>query len=171
MHYAIAPSSDPGRRFAVDSTGRVRLQRGLDREASPHHTVLVLAMDRGEPPRTSTATLLITLSDINDNAPHVASPDGIFVTENSGPQHVADLTLDDPDDWSLGHGPPFSVTLDSHAPRHIKETFAVDFDQSKCLPEAFFCRFPSLAASSVGPSIHDSLCKYVTLLRTPQVFP
>ncbi|XP_063593784.1 putative neural-cadherin 2 [Penaeus indicus] len=129
VHYAIEPSSDPGRRFAVDSTGRVRLQRGLDREASPHHTVLVLAMDRGEPPRTSTATLLITLSDINDNAPHVASPDGIFVTENSGPQHVADLTLDDPDDWSLGHGPPFSVALDSHAPRHIKETFAVDFDQ------------------------------------------
>lgn len=164
MHYAIAPSSDPGRRFAVDSTGRVRLQRGLDREASPHHTVLVLAMDRGEPPRTSTATLLLTLSDINDNAPHVASPDGIFVTENSGPQHVADLTLDDPDDWSLGHGPPFSVALDSHAPRHIKETFAVDFDQSKYLSKGFIGLFPSLAVS-VSSNIHDSLCKYAMLLR------
>ncbi|XP_047482155.1 putative neural-cadherin 2 [Penaeus chinensis] len=130
VHYSIAPGSDPGRRFVVDSVGRVRLQRLLDREAAARHEVRVLAVDEGAPPRTATATLSLSLTDVNDNAPHVAHQDPILVPENTRPGHVATLALDDPDDWSLGHGPPFAARLDDNAAPDIKNTFAVEFDQS-----------------------------------------
>lgn len=115
----------------MDSFGHVQLRRSLDREAAAYHTVRVLAVDSGFPALTATASLLLTVTDVNDNAPHVANPDTLVVPENSGPRHVADLRLDDSDDWSLGHGPPFTVKLDDNAPAHIKKAFAVDFDESK----------------------------------------
>ncbi|XP_069196001.1 putative neural-cadherin 2 isoform X2 [Procambarus clarkii] len=129
VRYTIDPSSDPFRLFAVDSAGRVHLRRQLDREAAPRHVVHVLAVDSGVPARTSTATLLLDVTDVNDNGPNVANPNTLYVLENSGPRHVGDLKLDDADDWSLGHGPPFTVKLADDAPAHIKETFAVDFDE------------------------------------------
>ncbi|XP_042237522.1 putative neural-cadherin 2 isoform X2 [Homarus americanus] len=129
VRYTIDPSSDPFRLFAVDSVGRVHLRRQLDREAAERHVVRVLAVDSGAPALTATATILLTVTDVNDNAPNVANPDTLYVLENSGPRHVGDLKLDDADDWSLGHGPPFTVQLADDAPTHIKENFAVDFDE------------------------------------------
>ncbi|XP_069191341.1 LOW QUALITY PROTEIN: putative neural-cadherin 2 [Procambarus clarkii] len=128
IHYAIDPSSDPGRRFAVDSEGRVRLRRVLDREAAAGHTVRVLAVDGGDPARTGTATLQLTVTDVNDNPPHVSGPALLQVPENSGPRHVAHITLDDADDWTLGHGPPFTIALAEDVATHVKQDFAVDFD-------------------------------------------
>ncbi|ROT68712.1 neural-cadherin-like [Penaeus vannamei] len=98
---------------------------------------------RGAPPRTATATLSLSLTDVNDNAPHVARRDPILVPENTRPGHVAALALDDPDDWSLGHGPPFTARLDDNAAPDIKNTFAVEFDQSRCPPRPLG-RQPSL---------------------------
>ncbi|KAK8405263.1 hypothetical protein O3P69_001675 [Scylla paramamosain] len=128
VRYTIDPLSDPFRLFAVDSSGHVWLRRTLDRESAKSHAVKVLAVDSGVPALTSTATLLLAVTDVNDNAPNVANPDTLYIPENSGPRHVADLLLDDADDWSKGHGPPFSVTLDQRAPDDIKKTFAVDFN-------------------------------------------
>nr|XP_053646348.1 neural-cadherin-like [Cherax quadricarinatus] len=128
IHYDIEPSSDPGRRFTVDSEGRVRLRRVLDREAAAGHAVLVLAVDGGDPARTATATLLITVTDVNDNAPHVSGPALLQVSENSGPLQVAHITLDDADDWTLGHGPPFTIALATNVSDNLKQDFAVDFD-------------------------------------------
>ena len=50
--------------------------------------------------------------------------------ENTPGHHVATLTLDDLDDWSKGHGPPFSMKLDPRAPQYIRDTVAVEFDPS-----------------------------------------
>lgn len=115
----------------MDSEGRVRLQRVLDRETATAHRVRVLAVDGGDPARTATATLLLTVTDVNDNAPHVAGPGLLQVPENSGPRHIARITLDDADDWRLGHGPPFTAKLDEAASADNKEDFAVDFDASE----------------------------------------
>ena len=56
----MAPASDPGGQFDVDSGGTVLLVGGLDREAADTHSVLVLAVDQGVPPRTATATLSVS---------------------------------------------------------------------------------------------------------------
>lgn len=58
----------------MDEEGGVSLRRVLDREGEAAHRVLVLAVDGGEPARTATATLLLTVTDVNDNPPHVSGP-------------------------------------------------------------------------------------------------
>lgn len=55
------PASDPSGRFAVGGEGEVRVVRPLDREAARAHTVLVWALDDGDPPNTATATLHVSV--------------------------------------------------------------------------------------------------------------
>ena len=55
--------------FEVDNTGIIRAITTLDRETSGQKVFKVLAMDHGKPPRTSTATVMLTILDVNDNRP------------------------------------------------------------------------------------------------------
>ncbi|XP_050723127.1 putative neural-cadherin 2 isoform X2 [Eriocheir sinensis] len=128
VQYRVAPSSDPRRQFAVDESGAVRLVGGLDREAADTHSVLVWAVDDGSPPRTATATLAINVTDVNDNPPFLAEPREVQVTENSEAQQVAEVKLNDPDDWRQGHGPPFTIALDPRAPPHVTDSVRVTLD-------------------------------------------
>ena len=60
-------------RFAIgESSGVLTVLAPLDREQQESVSLVVLAADRGTPPRTSTATVDIHLRDMNDNAPQVA---------------------------------------------------------------------------------------------------
>lgn len=59
VQYRVGLSSDPGCHFDVEETGTVRLVGELDREVAHTHSVLVLAVDDGTPPRTATATLAV----------------------------------------------------------------------------------------------------------------
>ncbi|XP_071515440.1 putative neural-cadherin 2 isoform X1 [Panulirus ornatus] len=129
IRYSIAPTSDPDGRFSVDGSGAVRLAGGLDREAAATHNLLVRATDDGVPPRTATATLSVNVTDVNDNPPFLAEPREVRVVENGGRQEVARVTLDDPDDWRLGHGPPFTLALDPRAPPHVSATVMVTHDK------------------------------------------
>ncbi|XP_045113360.1 putative neural-cadherin 2 isoform X2 [Portunus trituberculatus] len=129
IEYSIDPVSDPGRLFLVDETGSVRLAGELDRETASAHTLLILAMDDGTPRRTATATLMLNVTDINDNPPYLKDPWEVQVQENSAPQVVAVARLGDPDDWRQGHGPPFSIHLDPLAPPHTQTTLKVDLNK------------------------------------------
>nr|XP_053637261.1 putative neural-cadherin 2 [Cherax quadricarinatus] len=127
--YSIASDSDPGRQFSVDGSGAVRVVGGMDREVAAAHTVLVWAVDQGHPPRTTTATLSVNVTDVNDNPPFLVGPQEVQVVENGEAQEVARVKLGDPDDWSRGHGPPFSVVLDPRAPRHVAANIKVTLDK------------------------------------------
>ncbi|XP_068212164.1 putative neural-cadherin 2 isoform X4 [Palaemon carinicauda] len=129
VSYSIAPASDPGGVFGVDRAGTVRLLSSLDRETADAHNVLVLATDDGIPPRTTTATLLVNVTDVNDNPPFLAKPEEVQVLENAKPQVVAEVKLGDPNDWREGHGPPFTIVLDPRAPPHIKSAVKVRFEK------------------------------------------
>ncbi|KAJ8409011.1 hypothetical protein AAFF_G00240320 [Aldrovandia affinis] len=67
---------DPGDWVTVDSkTGQILTAKTLDRE-SPYvvnntYTVTLMAIDKGKPPMSATATLTIHLKDENDNLPHL----------------------------------------------------------------------------------------------------
>ncbi|XP_075871777.1 protocadherin Fat 4-like isoform X1 [Nelusetta ayraudi] len=57
-------------RFAVHpESGLVTLAAGLDREVKAEYQLQVLAEDQGCPANTATASLLINVTDVNDNAP------------------------------------------------------------------------------------------------------
>ncbi|KAM6270168.1 protocadherin-23 [Porphyrio hochstetteri] len=55
--------------------GSLVLSSVLDRETAASHRLLLLASDRGTPSLNSTATVLITVLDVNDNAPVFSSPE------------------------------------------------------------------------------------------------
>ncbi|PVD37770.1 hypothetical protein C0Q70_00371 [Pomacea canaliculata] len=58
--------------FRVDSTTgevTVALESHLDRDTTPAFNLTVLVLDRGDPPRSSSATVTVRLIDINDEPP------------------------------------------------------------------------------------------------------
>ena len=132
----------------VDNDGIVTLQHHFDRETQSNHVIEVLVSDKGAPPHILTATLSISVTDINDNPPYIKAIsaskesssrasskqnntskfDEIIIEENSTAKEVARLTLDDPDDWKLGHGPPFKLSLARSASSDIRQSLAVDFN-------------------------------------------
>lgn len=54
--------------FNIDSrTGHLTLSHHLDFETSQRHTLIVTAMDQGEPPLSSNLTIFLEVQDVNDN--------------------------------------------------------------------------------------------------------
>jgi len=67
-HYYVEEGAD---HFSVDNkTGEIRVAGRVDYEESPVYNVTVVAVDSGVPQRSSTATIMFSLTPINDNNPH-----------------------------------------------------------------------------------------------------
>ncbi|GLH01450.1 Cadherin-related tumor suppressor, partial [Gryllus bimaculatus] len=65
--YALQSHPDA---FALDAlTGQLTTRARLDREAVAAYEIRVLARDQGVPPQSATATVFLTVQDVNDNAP------------------------------------------------------------------------------------------------------
>uniref|UniRef100_A0A8C5ULN5 Cadherin-like protein 26 n=1 Tax=Microcebus murinus TaxID=30608 RepID=A0A8C5ULN5_MICMU len=113
MRYELV--RDPANWVAVDENSGAVITRGpIDRE-SPHvndsfYTIVVLAVDSGVPPQTGTGTLMLFLSDVNDNAPTLqpGSRD-VEVCESSGNEPLR-IEADDPD--LEPYSDPFTFELD-----------------------------------------------------------
>ncbi|XP_032512432.2 fat-like cadherin-related tumor suppressor homolog isoform X2 [Danaus plexippus] len=50
-------------------SGIITLRTALDRETRAEHRLLVRASDAGQPPRSATSTVRLTVADVNDNPP------------------------------------------------------------------------------------------------------
>ncbi|CAH1634963.1 unnamed protein product [Spodoptera littoralis] len=68
VRYSFVEETSEVFELAADS-GIVTLRAALDRETQAEHRVLVRAQDAGRPPRSATATLRLTVADVNDNPP------------------------------------------------------------------------------------------------------
>ena len=87
--YAIA--NDSVTDFEVEeNTGIVRTRKSFDRETDPQEVFKVLAMDNGETPKTSTATVILNILDVNDCVPTFTKMDPFEVKENSPPNTYVD---------------------------------------------------------------------------------
>ncbi|XP_072239325.1 cadherin-like protein 26 [Leuresthes tenuis] len=104
--------SDPAGWVTVDPhTGDITTIKTPDRE-SPHvvdglYTILLHAVDDGEPPMTGTATLQVHVTDQNDNVPQLTA-DCVDVCASDGPT-TANITAFDPDGNPFGG--PFKFEL------------------------------------------------------------
>ncbi|XP_045138941.1 putative neural-cadherin 2 isoform X2 [Portunus trituberculatus] len=114
----------------VDEKGSVTLWRALDREApgGASGEALVVAVDRGRPPLTATATLSLTVTDVNDCPPTLLPPTVFHVMEDAPPTLLGTLKATDEDVWALGHGPPFNLSLATTNPAHVLESLSLKFD-------------------------------------------
>jgi protocadherin-16/23 len=86
-------------------TGRISTGRILDREEHGEHELLVEAVDKGRPRRSSQTVVKITVDDLNDNAPRLVEPASKMIYVKKGTpvgSAVARLAAEDPDEQGSG---------------------------------------------------------------------
>ncbi|MEE6463486.1 hypothetical protein FKM82_005932 [Ascaphus truei] len=114
--YYILNSSDFGSQFSIVSDGWVVIVGQLDRERSAQHRLVILAIDKGEPALTGSATILLNVEDINDNAPEFEAQYNPMIWENTDCPHVVQMNrtstlLHAKDNDTAVNGAPFSFYL------------------------------------------------------------
>ncbi|CAN8208759.1 unnamed protein product [Coccothraustes coccothraustes] len=79
--------------------GSLVLSSALDRETAASHQLVLLASDHGTPSLNSTATVLITVLDVNDNPPVFSSPEYHVHVKESIPigSHITEISAKDYD--------------------------------------------------------------------------
>lgn len=98
--------------FVINPTnGQIRSARPLDRELVPVYNLTVAAVDTGLPPQTGTATVTITLDDVNDHGPVFHDEDLTGYVAEGLPIYTAVMTLIASDPDSSANGPPFIYSL------------------------------------------------------------
>uniref|UniRef100_W5L865 Si:dkey-22o22.2 n=1 Tax=Astyanax mexicanus TaxID=7994 RepID=W5L865_ASTMX len=95
--------------FGVSAQGVVSPSRKLDYERPNHmYECVVVAVDKGTPPRTGTASIRIRMANVNDEAPVFSQTVyKTFLSEDAGPETlVAIVHAKDPD----GDGVTYAIT-------------------------------------------------------------
>ncbi|XP_057677709.1 protocadherin beta-15-like isoform X2 [Corythoichthys intestinalis] len=71
----------------------------LDREAMAEYNITLTARDMGSPPLFTRKTIVVQVSDVNDNAPLFKQPSyTVYLTENNAPgASICSVTAQDPD--------------------------------------------------------------------------
>lgn len=88
-----------GSETSYKPVGSLVLSSALDRETASSHQLVLLACDRGTPSLNSTATVLITVLDVNDNPPIFSSLEYHVHVKESIPigSHITEVSAKDCD--------------------------------------------------------------------------
>uniref|UniRef100_A0A8C2V2H2 Protocadherin Fat 4 n=1 Tax=Chinchilla lanigera TaxID=34839 RepID=A0A8C2V2H2_CHILA len=112
--YFIGSGNENGAFSINPQTGQITVTAELDRETLPIYNLTVLAVDSGTPSATGSASLLVTLEDINDNGPMLTVSEG-EVMENKCPGTLV-MTLQSTDPDLPPNQGPFTYYLLSTGP-------------------------------------------------------
>ncbi|XP_040330360.1 protocadherin Fat 4 isoform X2 [Herpailurus yagouaroundi] len=112
--YFIGSGNENGAFSINPQTGQITVTAELDRETLPVYNLTVLAIDSGTPSATGSASLLVTLEDINDNGPMLTISEG-EVMENKRPGTLV-MTLQSTDPDLPPNQGPFTYYLLSTGP-------------------------------------------------------
>ncbi|XP_036087329.1 cadherin-1 isoform X3 [Rousettus aegyptiacus] len=109
-------------------TGAISTRAKMDREDDNHvknstYTALIIATDNGSPVATGTGTLLLILTDVNDNAP-IPDPRNVNFCQHNPQPHI--INIIDPDlppntspfTAELTHGASVNWTIEYNDPEH-----------------------------------------------------
>ncbi|XP_045679131.1 LOW QUALITY PROTEIN: protocadherin alpha-6-like [Phyllostomus hastatus] len=101
------------------------LRKSLDREETPEHNLLLIATDAGKPELTGSLQVLVTVLDVNDNAPSFQQSEyeaRIFENSHSGTV-VIRLNASDPDE---GSNQEIFYSFNSLVPPMVIDQFSID---------------------------------------------
>ncbi|KAL0973402.1 hypothetical protein UPYG_G00203040 [Umbra pygmaea] len=109
--YSIV-SGDRENQFFIDPlSGMVKVNKHLDRETVSGYSLAVRALDSGIPAMSSTVTVNIDISDINDNSPTFTPANLTTVIQENKPIGTSILQLSVIDQDSSHNGPPFEFRI------------------------------------------------------------
>ncbi|XP_036916750.1 protocadherin alpha-6-like [Sturnira hondurensis] len=101
------------------------LRKSLDREETPEHNLLLMATDGGKPELTGSLQVLVTVLDVNDNAPSFQQSEyeaRIFENSQNGTV-VIRVNASDPDE---GSNQEIFYSFNSLVPPMVIDQFSID---------------------------------------------
>ncbi|KAL7841051.1 hypothetical protein SRHO_G00247420 [Serrasalmus rhombeus] len=111
VRYSIVDGNQ-GSPFTIDPLkGEVKVARHLDREKTSGYTLTVVASDGGSPLRSSSTTINIDVSDINDNPPVFSQSNYSIIIQENRPVGTSILRLTVSDRDASHNGPPFNFNI------------------------------------------------------------
>ncbi|XP_062843332.1 cadherin-7a isoform X2 [Trichomycterus rosablanca] len=115
IRYSIDRNTDLERFFNIDAmTGVISTAKALDREVNAVHNITILAIESLDPSQVGKGITLITVMDVNDNAPVFAIEYETFLCESATPGQVIEtISAVDKDEPPSGHRFFFSLTADT----------------------------------------------------------
>lgn len=124
-YYIVKEEQQP--LLSIDTTGCLRTLKPLDRDAPDGHKhwqIVIAAVDEDGKGLRKATEVIVTLNDINDNAPFLTNRMPVIWDENQQPGNIVQLTADDYDEPK--NGAPFSYSIDSNGiDRDIQNKFDV----------------------------------------------
>ncbi|KAA0706783.1 Cadherin-like protein 26 [Triplophysa tibetana] len=111
MRFELDTETDPAKWVNVDpKSGKITTVKKMDRESShvinDTYTVVIYAIDDGEPQGTGTCTVVIYLGDMNDNAPYLLTKTAVLCGNTVDRVNVETADIDKPP-----FAGPFSFSL------------------------------------------------------------
>uniref|UniRef100_UPI00398F7F93 protocadherin-10-like n=1 Tax=Pristiophorus japonicus TaxID=55135 RepID=UPI00398F7F93 len=120
-HFTLKSYSDS------ETTGipELLLERPLDREQQPTHRLTLTAFDGGNPEKFGTAQIMITVLDVNDNAPVCEQNIYQITTAENVPKDtlIVKVTAVDIDEGQNGE---VIYSFSDHTPEKVREVFSLD---------------------------------------------
>uniref|UniRef100_UPI00398E38FB protocadherin-10-like n=1 Tax=Pristiophorus japonicus TaxID=55135 RepID=UPI00398E38FB len=120
-HFTLKSQTDSGK------TGipKLVLERTLDREQQPTHRLTLTVFDGGSPPKFGTAQIIITVLDVNDNAPVCEQNVYQITTAENVPKDtlIVKVTAVDMDEGQNGE---VIYSFSDHTPEKVREVFSLD---------------------------------------------
>ncbi|XP_066508067.1 cadherin-7-like isoform X3 [Hoplias malabaricus] len=115
IRYSIDRNTDLERFFNIEATsGVISTAKALDREVNAVHNITILAIESLDPSQVGKGVALITVMDVNDNAPVFAIEYETFVCETALPGQVIEtISAVDRDEPPSGHRFFFSLTAEA----------------------------------------------------------
>ncbi|XP_048858096.1 cadherin-7-like [Brienomyrus brachyistius] len=130
IRYSIDRNTDLERFFNIDAlTGVISTAKLLDREVNAVHNLTIFAMESHDPSQVGKGIVLITVMDINDNAPVFAIEYETFLCETARPgQVIQTISAMDRDEPPGGHR--FFFTLSPEAANNLNFTLRDNKDNT-----------------------------------------
>ncbi|XP_036439573.1 protocadherin-18a isoform X2 [Colossoma macropomum] len=166
--YSLAPSKT----FGIDVLTRPNgakyaelvVLAPLDREERASYELELTATDGGDPPRTGTTMLRITIADSNDNSPAFEKSSYVVTLAEDAPlgMLIVDLNATDPDEGTNGK---IVYSFGAHVSPKVLETFRIDPDDGRLtlLRKVDFEMADSydidVQAQDMGPNSMPAHCK------------
>ncbi|KAI4897258.1 hypothetical protein NFI96_024623, partial [Prochilodus magdalenae] len=111
IHYSIVGGNQDSPYIMDAVSGVLKVARQLDREKVGGYELTVLASDSGNPPKSSSAAINVTVADVNDNPPVFSQGNYSLIIQESLPAGASVLQLSVTDRDSPQNGPPFSYII------------------------------------------------------------